>query len=402
MEEFNVSGNRLVDRLWGKPATTISQRQAIATNLFETLLAGSSRNWRVPVHCLIKRLPLPWKVYWSLYGYRTLRGDPSLWADTVVALLVRMPLATKLYHSEHYGHAQSVIRECLYALMFFNINGFDLEPRLASKVLELLDVVEWYANNQPNEKSIVGLAIVPLADFIYNHEKHGKLTGEIRERFLEFYRFLDASIDVSNGTNSALSSMHKYLFDALGDEAQPSILLSKLSDVDKLVFDFRENLSGIIGSDLSDMLISNDPKKLTDFLESSPVRERADVLIRLLEARKLWWGDVSINDATTYGALHRELYKFICWKDLNEIIRKIADMQMDVSDQQMTELVDSLAGTGNIIAEVTVKRALACCKMGGYPRTLHALKNLPVTGEMTVTPFFDKTLKLARRGLARL
>lgn len=399
LDEFGKSGNSLVDDLWTKSATSIKQRDAIATSLFETLLAGSPRSLRARFHSIIRRLPLPWKLSWSLYGYRTMRGDSALWADTVFALLVRMPLATTLYQGEHYGYARAVIQKCLYALMFVNADGLDYEKHLAPRMAEILDVMRWYANNFPNEKPDTGIVSVPISGFLYNHREHGKLAKSTKSEFEDFYKFLDEHINVHLELNGQWSALHKYMFDALGKDRSESRLLKLSDNTDELVRNFTISLSNIVGPALAKYLVSDDSRELADFLASLPANERAGKLLLMLKARELWWGNIALDPASTFGVLHRELHKFSCWRDLNDTIRRLADLQMEASDQQMAELVNSLAGAGNIIAEVTVKRALRCCKTGKYPKTLHALKSLPVTGEITQPPFFDETLKRVRRGL---
>lgn len=399
LDEFGKSGNFLVDGLWTKSATSIKQRDAIAISLFETLLAGSSRSLRARFHSIIRRLPLPWKLSWSLYGYRTMRGNSALWADTVVALLVRMPLATTLYQSEHYGYARAVIQKCLYGLMAVNADGLDYEKYLWPRMSEILDVMRWYAENFPNEKKDAGIVAMPISGFLYNHREHGKLTGSIRKEFEDFYKFLDDNINVHLELNGQWSTLHKYMFDALEEDRGESRLLKLSDNADELVRNFTISLSNIVGTALAKYLVSDDSRKLADFLASLAANERAGTLLLMLKAREFWSGNIALNPATTYGVLHRELHKFSCWKDLNDTIRRLADLQMEASDQQMAELVDSLAGAGNIIAEVTVRRALRCCKTGEYPKTLYALKSLPVTGEITDPPFFDETLKRVRRGL---
>lgn len=394
LDEFAVSGNPLVDGLWRKPAGSIRQRNAIGIGLFETLLAGSSRDPAARIHRTIRSLPLNWGAYWFLYQHRKLRGNSNDWADTVAALLVRMPVANVVDRSENHGDARPVIVACLKELLFSShVQGLDYGRPLEASMASIADVVAWFARNRPDATCDVGLAMSPLMQYLFDRRADGRLAGDTRERVLQLYTFLDQSLDVCEDMQGAWPSIHEYCLLALGIDKRDSALWRLQDDMPGLVNAFRRSLSRRIGPDLAERLLSDRDLHAEELSDSQDV---TDILLRLLRAREVWTGTAGRGRENSYDVLHRELDKIGNWRGLNDLIRAVADIEAPASDQQMAELVNFLAGAGNIIVDQIVARARRSARAPGYSLTRQALNDLPVTGAMTGMPFFEETLRKVR------
>ncbi|NIJ22281.1 hypothetical protein FHS95_003996 [Sphingomonas naasensis] len=397
VEAFGASGNPLIDGLWSKPAASIRQHEAIGIGLFETLLAGSSRDIRARVHRAIRALPLSWGTYWFLYQDRRLRGNSSDWADAVAALLIRMPLAHAMHRGGHYGSARPVIVACLHQLLLSShVKGLDYDRPLQARMGQIVDVVAWFARNDPDASRDIGLAMAPLMQFLWDRRADGGLAGDTRESIHRLYTFLDQNLDVCARMPGAWPSIHEYCLKALGIAPRDSIVWQLQDDLPGLVNAFKRSLSRRIGADLAERLLSDDR---LDPAELCRAGQATDMLLRLLRARELWRGTAGLGRENSYDILHRALDAFRNWRDLNDMIRGVAAVDAPASDAQMAELVRSLAGAGNIVAEQIVPRALQRARMPGFPMTRQALEDLPVTGEMNVVPYFDETLRKVKRGL---
>lgn len=170
-KEFAASGNPLIDGLWQKPAQSAKERNAIGVALGEALLAGSPGDIRARVNRAIRALPLTWEVYRSLYERRTLRGNSHDWADAIVALLIRMPLASVVYRNGAYGNARLIIAVCLDELLrSSHVEGLDYDQPLETRMASLVDVVTWFARNRPSAKQDVGLAMEPMMTYLWNRK----------------------------------------------------------------------------------------------------------------------------------------------------------------------------------------------------------------------------------------
>lgn len=396
-DEFAASGNLLIDGLWRKPAESVRQRDAIGIGLFETLLAGSSWDIGARFNRAIRSLPLNWAFYWFLYQRRRLRGSSDDWADAVAALLIRMPLASVVYGNGDYGGARLVIAACLKELLFSShVEGLDYDRPLETRMASIVDVVAWFARNNAGAKKDIGLAMSPLMTYLWDRRMGGRLAGDTKDSVQRLYTFLDQNLNVCEDTQGAWPSIHEYCLKALGIAKQDSTLWRLQDDLPGLVSAFKQSLSRKIGPDLAVRLLSDRDLAPAELCRSE---HATDTLLRLLRARELWTGTVGLGLENTYDVMHRELNKIRNWRDLNDMIRAVADVDAPDSDEQMAELVHSLPGTGNLIAEQIVARALERARMPDFSMTRQALRNLSVAGATTVVPYFDQTLRKVRQGL---
>lgn len=403
-DEFVRSGNPLIDELWRKPAESVEERNEIGIALFETLIAGSPGDIRARFNRWIRALPLNREVYRLLYDSRTLRGNSHDWADAIAALLIRMPLASVVYRNGAYGNARLIIAVCLDELLrSSHVEGLDYDKPLETRMASLVDVVTWFARNRPSAKHDVGLAMEPMMTYLWNRKIDGQLAGETKEAVQRLYTFLDLNLNVCEDTQGAWPLIHEYCLKALGVAKEDSEIWRLQDDMPGLVTAFEQSLSHKVGPDLAERLLSD---RDLSAVQLSRSRDVTDILLRLLRARELWAGTVGLGRENTYDVLHLKLNEISNWRNLNDLIRNLSDMISDsanfgapASDQQMSELVHSLPGAGNIIAEQIVERSLRCAYQPDYPMTRQALKDLPITGAMAVVPFFDETLRAVRSGL---
>jgi hypothetical protein len=192
---------------------------------------------------------------------------------------------------------------------------------------------------------------------------------------------------------------HEYCLKALGIDKQESVLYRLQDNMPRLLKAFKRSLSRKTGPDLAKRLLSNRDLFAAELRHD---KHATDILLRLIRARDLWTSTVGLGRDNTYDVLHRELHKFGNWRALNDTICFVADVDAPATDEQMAELVLSLSGSGNIVAEKVVPRALQRARTLDFPMTLKALKNLPETGAMNVIPFFQETLADVKQGLRAL
>lgn len=360
-EEFYASGFPAIDALWSKPHRLLRDRQALAAKLSWTAARSGFETTVEFAAALIQRLP------YALHARNTLsNGDTASLISTCVEYFTRRP-----------GNPSNFLAMATQNLMFGSTDLESIGGALGPRFAAIAEVIAWHRRHIDFGDRL-GQRSVFIVHDILQSAKHVSLGAANRHAVQNLYDVLEETLDGCHPHQVSWFEVHRHLAAALGHDVLASNAYAKARNLPELTARYKQLVAQDVGQLLAEALFSQmqEHSPLEALGNAIPEEQRPILLAQLVKARRYYPSDLARHGKRDpWSVLCVSLNPSTYWSRLFDFARRESAKPLPPKDDDIAELIKTLADDGCLESKSILERALELCRDNYFPKTLAALSN---------------------------